>query len=209
MGQFTRDRAGRMRSGLVVVLAVLSLVVEGARVRREACTGVQQTESRTNFEDCTKKAYTEYTVAITAGDDGKKDWFSRKSCNYLTAAVDTCGDELLTCLPQDMVNVQKDAQVKSIITQLESQVNTWDSNKCPVVVAYKQRLAAAQAPQTAAQSEANPAPEPETEPNSEPEGDPESSAEAEPQAEGTDEPDSSSSSLAASISILLICFALF
>ena len=33
-------------------------------------------------------AYEEYRKAIAAGDDGRPDWMARKSCNYVTAAVE-------------------------------------------------------------------------------------------------------------------------
>jgi len=210
-----------MRSGLVLVLAVLGLVVEGARVRRDDCAEVMK-----KFTDCTKQAYAEYDVEYKKGPDGRKDWFARKSCNYMTASVDTCGDQLLACETQEEVNIRKDRQIKSILTQLEAQVDTWDSTKCPVVVAYNERLAAAAAPQTAAQGEAT-NPEPETEPETEPEPEPETNPEpeagseppAEPESSGAPEPEAkgqggedqtgSSSSLAASLSIVFICIALF
>ena len=34
------------------------------------------------------RAYWAYQKAFDAGDDGRPDWMARKSCNYMTAAVD-------------------------------------------------------------------------------------------------------------------------
>jgi len=125
----SRQILDRMRSGLVLVLAVLSFVVEGARVRRDDCAEVM-----VQFDQCTNQAYTNYQTEYKKGDDNKPDWFARKSCNYLTEAVDTCGNKLLACKPEADVNIQKNRQLNNILTQLEDQVTTWDSTKCPVVV---------------------------------------------------------------------------
>ena len=34
------------------------------------------------------RAYEDYKKAFQAGDDGRPDWMARKSCNYMTAAVE-------------------------------------------------------------------------------------------------------------------------
>ena len=34
------------------------------------------------------RAYEDYKKAFHAGDDGRPDWMARKSCNYMTAAVE-------------------------------------------------------------------------------------------------------------------------
>ena len=39
-----------------------------------------------NFLIC--RAYNVYKKAFDAGDDGRPDWMARKSCNYMTAAVE-------------------------------------------------------------------------------------------------------------------------
>merc|ERR1712055_408315 len=196
-----------MKYSLVVILAVFSIGVQGARVERQAgdCSEVM-----VKFQACTTKAHEDYQTDFQAGDDGKPNWVARKSCNFLTAAVDGCGNLLGQCMPVDVVNNQKDNQIKQILHQLESQVTGWNSGLCPVVKAYNDRLAAAGgAPQTAAMEGAT-VPEPETEP--EPSHEPEPSTAPEPSAGPSTpepEPKGSSSSLAASISILVVCLALF
>merc|ERR1711915_156155 len=44
---------------------------------------------------CTNEAYWAYQKAFDAGDDGRPDWIARKSCNYMTAAVDECTNMLV------------------------------------------------------------------------------------------------------------------
>ena len=38
------------------------------------------------------RAYTEYKQALKAGDDGRPDFLARKSCNYMTEAVEVCSE---------------------------------------------------------------------------------------------------------------------
>jgi hypothetical protein len=219
-----------MRAELVVVLlAGLVLVTQGGRVRREQdCNEVNNA-----FQTCTTMAYSDYRAAHEAGDDGEPDWVARKSCNYLTAAVEECGNGLIgDCYTEEEVSHRKDTQVKGILKQLEATVEEWDSSKCPTVVAYLEREEAAAAePEAEAEAEAEPEaeaeaeaeaepeaeaeaeaePEAEAEAEAEPEAEAEASAEAEsePEAEAGEGDDSSSSSLAASLTVVMICFALF
>jgi len=92
------------------------------------------------FEACTIDAYTAYKSSITAGPDGRPDWLARKSCNYMTAAVEECGNMMVgTCNTEEEVVVLKDLQYQGILNQLAEHVKEWDSEKCPVTKAYLER----------------------------------------------------------------------
>jgi len=92
------------------------------------------------FRACTQEAYKVYKAALTAGPDGRPDWMARKACNYMTTAVDECGNLLIgTCNTEEEVVVMKDSQYQGILNQLAEQVKEWDSDKCPVIQAYVER----------------------------------------------------------------------
>ena len=78
-------------------------------------------------------AFTAYKSTITAGPDGRPDWLARKSCNYMTAAVEECGNMMVgACNTEEEVVVLKDLQYQGILNQLAEHVKEWDSEKCPV-----------------------------------------------------------------------------
>jgi len=106
------------------------------RVERDACE-----ELFKQFDDCAAKAYEEYKVAFQKGDDGRPDWMARKSCNYMTSAVEDCGNMLMKdgCNTQEEVNEMKDHQMEGILHQLQQSVEEWDTDKCPVVKAHVER----------------------------------------------------------------------
>merc|ERR1711887_249267 len=117
----------------LVVFSTLTDTSEGStiRVERDACDDLNKA-----FYECTQKAYTEYTEAITAGDDGRPDWYARKACNYVTAAVEDCGNKLIgECMTEEQVNTEKDRQIVSVLQGLSSN-EEWDSEKCPPVKAH-------------------------------------------------------------------------
>merc|ERR1711887_126049 len=120
----------------LVVFSTLTDTSEGStiRVERDACDDLNKA-----FYECTQKAYTEYTEAITAGDDGRPDWYARKACNYVTAAVEDCGNKLIgECMTEEQVNTEKDRQIVSVLEGLSSN-EEWDSEKCPAVKAHSVR----------------------------------------------------------------------
>merc|ERR1711970_1609321 len=133
--------AGNSVVSIMMRLCLLALVVfsaltdpsEGStiRVERDACADLNEA-----FHECTQKAYTEYSEAITAGDDGRPDWYARKACNYVTAAVEDCGNKLIgECMTEEQVNTEKDRQIVSVLQGLSSN-EEWDSEKCPPVKAH-------------------------------------------------------------------------
>jgi len=121
----------------VVALSVFCEVTKAntIRVERDACDDVMA-----GFGTCTMQAYEDYKTAFESGDDGRPDWMARKSCNYMTAAVEDCGNKLIgDCNTEDDVTAMKDEQLKSILEQLQQSVDEWDSEKCPAVKAHIDR----------------------------------------------------------------------
>merc|ERR1711892_1271207 len=117
-------------TGIVILSLWLVLCVEGStRVRREDCAKVEE-----DLHKCNLKAYSDYKKAFEAGDDGKPDWMARKSCNYVTAGVEDCGNKLNgECHTKEEVDAMKDKQLKDVLDKLKISVDEWDSDKCPAV----------------------------------------------------------------------------
>merc|ERR1719222_148311 len=105
------------------------------RVERDACE-----EKREEVQNCQTGAYEEYTAAITAGKDDRPDWMARKSCNYITATIEECTNQLVgECATEEEVNEMKDGQIEGILEQLSDTIQEWDSEKCPAIKAYMDR----------------------------------------------------------------------
>ena len=75
----------------------------------------------------------DFKTVFEAGEDGRPDWLARKSCNYMTAAVEECGSLLQHCATLEELNAMKDEQLNNILHTLQMSVKSWDSEKCPVV----------------------------------------------------------------------------
>jgi len=120
----------------LVVFSAFSDTSEGStlRVERDTCDELHEASQK-----CTEKAYKDFGEAIAAGDDGRPDWYARKACNYVTAAVEECVNTLIgECLTEEEVNTQKDRQIVSVLKGLSSN-EEWDSEKCPPVKAHLER----------------------------------------------------------------------
>jgi len=86
------------------------------------------------FNVCTKNAHKVYIDTFKKGSDGRKDWQARISCNYMTEAIENCGNQLIgSCNTKEQVTNMKDTQIKGILEKLETTIQMWDSYKCPVV----------------------------------------------------------------------------
>jgi len=100
-----------------------------------------------DFRACAQQAHGDYSKAVAAGDDGRPDFMARKSCNYLTAAVEGCGSKLVgECNTAEKVQELKEGQIKNIVARLQGSIQTWDSEKCPPVKSHFDRLKAAEEP---------------------------------------------------------------
>jgi len=94
-----------------------------------------------DFDACTHQSYNDYKTAYEAGDDGLPNWMARKSCNYMTAAVEECGNTLVgECVTEEEVTEMKDHQLKGILMQLQTSAEEWDSDKCPAVKDHIDRM---------------------------------------------------------------------
>jgi len=92
---------------------------------------------------CTNEAYWAYQKAFDAGDDGRPDWIARKSCNYMTAAVDECTNMLVgKCNTCEEVIAMKDEQMKRVLKNVKSYAKEWNTDKCPATKAHAARMKA-------------------------------------------------------------------
>eukprot|EP00091_Calanus_sinicus_P010705 TRINITY_DN2469_c0_g1_i4.p1 TRINITY_DN2469_c0_g1~~TRINITY_DN2469_c0_g1_i4.p1 ORF type:complete len:177 (+),score=51.30 TRINITY_DN2469_c0_g1_i4:162-692(+) len=165
----------------LIFSAGLVLFTEGSvRARRDtaACQKVHD-----EFVKCTQKAYADYQTDYAKGEDGKPDWAARKSCNYMTAAVEDCGNKLVgECKTEEEVTARKDEQLKNVLVKLKSSIAAWDSDKCPAIKAHVERMKAAEAGDA-------PAPAPEA---------------GEQNAEPTEAPTGSATNITASVLFVLV-----
>merc|ERR1712179_114815 len=108
------------------------------RVERDACE-----EKQEEVQKCQADAYQEYMAAFKAGDDGRPDWMARKSCNYITATIEECTNQLVgDCATEEDVIDMKDGQMEGLLEQLSATIEEWDSEKCPAIKAYLDQYSA-------------------------------------------------------------------
>merc|ERR1712227_986930 len=137
----TSDRMSRRLLLLCVLISLGALNTETASTLRSRRQAGECEEATNSFDECTNAAYDDYKAAFEAGDDGKPDWMARKACNYMTAAVEECGDELIgDCYSEEDVINMKDHQLKNVLEVLEKSVEEWDTDKCEAVRAHVERV---------------------------------------------------------------------
>merc|ERR1711934_907864 len=137
----TSDGMSRRLLLLGVLVSLGALNTEAASTLRSRRQADECEEATTSFDECTNAAYDVYKTAFEAGDDGKPDWMARKACNYMTAAVEECGDELIgDCYSEEDVINMKDHQLKNVLEVLEKSVEEWDTDKCEAVKAHVERV---------------------------------------------------------------------
>merc|ERR1711868_300323 len=137
----TSDRMSRRLLLLCVLISLGALNTKAASTLRSRRQAGECEEATNSFDECTNAAYDDYKAAFEAGDDGKPDWMARKACNYMTAAVEECGDELIgDCYSEEDVINMKDHQLKNVLEVLEKSVEEWDTDKCEAVRAHVERV---------------------------------------------------------------------
>merc|ERR1711934_388326 len=137
----TSDGMSRRLLLLGVLVSLGALNTEAASTLRSRRQADECEEATDSFDECTNAAYDVYKTAFEAGDDGKPDWMARKACNYMTAAVEECGDELIgDCYSEEDVINMKDHQLKNVLEVLEKSVEEWDTDKCEAVRAHVERV---------------------------------------------------------------------
>jgi len=99
---------------------------------------------RKEFNECHNQAHQTYYTAVKLGDDGRPNWSARKACNYLTEAMEVCGNKLMQhdCNSEEAVTQMKDQQLSQALRNLKSSIADWDSCKCPPVKAHIDRMKA-------------------------------------------------------------------
>jgi len=96
---------------------------------------------KSKFLECTTKAHETFKEQISIGSDGRPDFAARKACNYMESAIQTCGGSLEgECFTHAEIMKMKDGTTESILKQLKSSLQEWDSNKCPAVKSHIERL---------------------------------------------------------------------
>jgi len=130
---------------LVCILGILGTTLGGARYTRDT-EGCNQEELLVEVEQCATMAHNTYTSAWAKGDDGTKaDFYARKSCNYITETIEDCSDILENCMDEEQLESYKDEQYKNALGNIEANIESWDSSKCPAVQRHNDRLIAAEA----------------------------------------------------------------
>merc|ERR1712215_143078 len=122
-----------------IILVSVSMVSSTySRDRRDTC---DRNKVKAAQDACTFQAYEDYKKAFQAGNDGRPDWMARKSCNYMVASVEDCGNPLIgDCYTKKEVTKMKDDQIVKVLEQLQSTVKEWDSEKCPATKAHIDRM---------------------------------------------------------------------
>merc|ERR1712001_475338 len=97
---------------------------------------------KADHKECTARACEDYKTVFAQGEDGRPHWVARKTCNYLTEAIDVCGNGLLEggCMDEEKLAKHKDEQIGKSLERVKSSVIHWDSSKCPPVKTYMQRI---------------------------------------------------------------------
>merc|ERR1711915_897278 len=68
--------------------------------------------------------------------------YARKSCNYLTEAVEGCSGVLENCYDEVTVTKEKDDQMAFVLEMVKESIKEWDPEKCPAVKAHLDRVSA-------------------------------------------------------------------
>jgi len=94
--------------------------------------------------ECQIQAHQTYVTAMKLGDDGRPDWRARKTCNYLTEAIEVCGNVLTEhgCNTEEAVTTMKDTQFGKLLKDIGRIVADFDSCKCPAAKAHIDRMKA-------------------------------------------------------------------
>jgi len=120
----------------IVSLFCAAILIGGVDADTKECQ-----EIKNKFLDCTTKAHETFKEQIGIGEDGRPDFAARKACNYMESAIQTCGSSLEgECFTHAEIMKMKDGTTSSILKQLKSSLQEWDSNKCPAVKSHIERL---------------------------------------------------------------------
>jgi len=86
-------------------------------------------------------AYGVYQSAMIARPDDRPDWRARKTCNYITTAIEDCANKMIgECYTEEEVDVIKDQEIPQMMQQLSTSVKEWNSELCPVIEDHLDRM---------------------------------------------------------------------
>merc|ERR1719233_2384342 len=73
--------------------------------------------------------------------DDRPDWRARKTCTYMTTAIEDCANQQIgECFTEEEVAILIDREIPKIMAQLSTTVKEWNSELCPVVEDYLNRI---------------------------------------------------------------------
>jgi len=106
------------------------------RLKRDVCEQTHQ-----EYEDCRMSAYGVYQSAMIARPDDRPDWRARKTCNYITTAIEDCANKMIgECYTEEEVDDIKDQEIPQMMQQLSTSVKEWNSELCPVIEDHLDRM---------------------------------------------------------------------
>jgi len=86
-------------------------------------------------------AYGVYQSAMIARPDDRPDWRARKTCNYITTAIEDCANKMIgECYTEEEVAIIIDQEIPQMMEQLSTSVKEWNSELCPVIEDYLDRI---------------------------------------------------------------------
>merc|ERR1711942_253421 len=125
---------GEMARLCLLALVVFSVFTahssaNSLRLKRDVCERTHQ-----EYEDCRMSAYGVYQSAMIARPDDRPDWRARKTCNYITTAIEDCANKMIgEGYTEEEVDDIKDQEIPQMMQQLSTSVKEWNSELCPVI----------------------------------------------------------------------------
>merc|ERR1711875_98515 len=132
---------GEMARLCLLALVVFSVFTVNSsanslRLKRDVCERTHQ-----EYEDCRMSAYGVYQSAMIARPDDRPDWRARKTCNYITTAIEDCANKMIgECYTEEEVNDIIDQEIPQMMQQLSTSVKEWNSELCPVIEDHLDRM---------------------------------------------------------------------
>merc|ERR1711942_188265 len=135
------ETLGEMARLCLLALVVFSVFTVNSsanslKFKRDVCERTHQ-----EYEDCRMSAYGVYQSAMIARPDDRPDWRARKTCNYITTAIEDCANKMIgECYTEEEVNDIIDQEIPQMMQQLSTSVKEWNSELCPVIEDHLDRM---------------------------------------------------------------------
>merc|ERR1712183_291095 len=131
----------RITLGAMPRLGLLALVVFSALIAHSSSSSLRLQRDACGYEACRLNAYAVYQSAMISRPDDRPDWRARKTCNYMTTAIEDCAiKQIGECFTEEEVALLIDREIPKIMAQLSTTVKEWNSELCPVVEDYLNRI---------------------------------------------------------------------